>query len=450
MLASRSLLPLRLWYLFYFAAQYTQLFLPLILSSVYRFSPTQIGVVLCTRRILTSIVSPVFTSILDRTHLHRPLLVFAHFSYYALTIIASFFRQFPLVLLLFSIREMSIGGAEPAINNAAMAKLEQIHLPAANFGYLRLYGSIGWGVAAVLGSYAVDHYFSGNLLVILYIQAAIGLAVTTVVAHFIDLSPALFDQQLRRHTHPSSLSMLKTLCSPTALFCALTVTMEGVVFGAVQLTGFIYFSSLGVSTTALGVSIFTAALIEVLVFLAVPRLLRDRGGEKMLLWMGMTLTVVLLIGMSCVHKLKHVTAWFIVSETLNGGTYAIFLAAAVALINQIAPGDTMSGAQGIMTGLLNGVGPGIGAAISGVVYERYGAPTLYIGLAIAQAAVMAVGGIIGGGQKQEIGSCPNMEVTLGKQCKVYDDDSSIGTGSDEDTKLLEALQNEVRTIAGQV
>lgn len=349
------------------------------------------------RRLLIFIGAPLFTRLLDHTHLHRPLLLVAHALYYSCTLILTRVRALPLVTLTLCLRELFVAGCEPSIDNATVAKLDQLHRPSADYGRLRLYGSLGWGLASILGSLLVDYVFQGNLLVVLYIQIGIGLVVVVLVTRFMDLSPGLFQgQRERKEEEGSGLHLRQVVSTPRALFCMVAVTMQGIVLGTLQTTTFIYFGELGVSTTALGLSVFLSCFTEAVVFFFSRGLWRVLGGPQGAFNVGMGLSSVALVMYGSVHLMgSNVTWWFVAVETFNGGTYAMFLTAAVGLVSEMAPGHLASSAQGVLMGLGNGVGPSVGAALSGVLYGAVGAPAVYCGLAVVQLAVLGVPWLLG-------------------------------------------------------
>lgn len=392
--SATSLLGYKLWYLFFYAAQYTQLFLPLLLSTSFKISPSRIGLLQSLRRLTISLAAPLFTRLVDHTHLHRPLLLATHTLYYCCSLALTRVRGLPAIAAILALREIFIAGCEPTIDNATVAKLELANRSPAEYGKLRLYGSVGWGVASVLGSLLVDRVFQGDLLVVLYIQVIVGLVVIALVARGMDLSPELFyRQQLQKQRSGAALNLV--MRSPRALYCAVAVTMQGVVLGVLQMLTFIYFNAMGVTTSALGFSVFLSCFNEALVFFGCKQLWAVCGGSQGALNVGMFLSSVALVLYSVVHYARNVTLWFIVAETMNGGTYAMFLTAAVGTVNEMAPPHLATSAQGVLAALGNGVGPCIGAAVAGTLYERMGAPSIFLGLAAVQLVVLGSGVAMG-------------------------------------------------------
>lgn len=391
---STSLLPYKLWYLFYFAAQFTQLFLPLILDRVMNFSPSTIGYMMGCRRLVIFFVAPIFTWICDLTLLHRILLTIAHTSYYFCTFILSRVRSIPAVLAVIIFREAFISGCEPSVNNAAIAKIEEVSPDRDSYGKLRLWGSLGWGSASVLGSFAIDHFFAGNLVIILYLQIIIGVGVVSLTFFGLDLNPDLFIRQTERKRSTGVVLDL-VLRSPRAIFCAISVLVQGIVLGVLQMTIFIYFSSLGVSTSALGLSVFLSCGAEALLFFYDTKIWDQFGGPQSGFNIGLVASSVALAFYSLIQFSSYPTICFIMAEVFNGAIYALFFTSALAVTNEMAPPSLATSSQGALSSLYCGIGPAIGAVLSGVTYEAIGAPALYCILAVLQIFILCVPLVMG-------------------------------------------------------
>lgn len=384
----------KIWYLFYFAAQFTQLYLPLLLSEVMRYSPATIGLLISLRRLVIFFVAPMFTLLCDRTRWHRPLLIATHTCYYLCTYLLIYTRALPLVLPLILVREAFVSGCEPTVDNAAFATIEDTGGTHAGYGRLRMFGSAGWGVASLLASLLVDRVFDGDLVYVLHIQLALGVVVVAVVALGLDLSPALFARQTERKKASGAVLGL-ILASPRAAFCAVSVLAQGVVYGVLQMTLFIYFKPLGVSTTALGLSVLLSCVSEACVFAFDRALWRRLGGPQAAFNVGLGLSSVALLLYAAIPLTGRPTPFLLAVETLNGGTYALFLTSALAITNELAPPSLTTTAQGTLSAVYSGIGPAIGSGISGWLYEAFGAQALYTALAVIQLAVLAYPFVLG-------------------------------------------------------
>eukprot|EP00171_Calliarthron_tuberculosum_P005656 IDg5656t1 len=384
---------LKITYFFYFAAQLTQLFLPLILSQVMRFSLPAIGVLMAARRLILSIAAPLFTALCDRTFRHRYLLVAAHIAYYTCSVLLASLRSLPAVAFIVVIREMFVSGCEPTINNAALAAVHDTRGKPTAFGSLRLYGSVGWGAASALAPFLTDRYFGGNLATLLYFQALLGLPVVLLIYFCVDLSPALFRRQAERkavaveqYTQPGW-AHLRAL-SHHALHAMAVAVLQGAALGAIQTTSFIYFTSIGMTSSVLGAAVTLSCVAEAALFSVDAALSSRLGGASRAFSVGAAANAACLLMYAAVQYAPSPALAFMLSEVACGAAHAVFLSASLTLAEDLAPAGAATSAQGVLTALLYGIGPAIGALLAGIAYENVGAPLFYVALALAQFVLL--------------------------------------------------------------
>ena len=64
-------------------------------------------------------------------------------------------------------------------------------------------------------------------------------------------------------------------------------------------------------------------------------------------------------------------------EPLHGVTYALMWSASTSFAHSLAPPGYQASAQGLLAGVHWGLGQALGAIFGGLIYERYGAQTLF-------------------------------------------------------------------------
>lgn len=558
-----DLMALRLWYLFYFGAQFTQLFLPLVLDSVMHLSSSTIGVLMSIRRFTIFLIAPLFAVLCDATLQHRLLLLLAHGLYYACTFVLTRARALWAIAFVIVIREACIAGCEPAVNTAAFAKLAAIYNNGqgekiekenngkksmemtSRFGSLRLFGSLGWGFASLIVPVVCEQYFHSSLLPVLYAQIILGVPVLLLVGVGLDLSPGLFqqartlkavasasapdraaidgdeetgghrgdEQQQQRawdvdgnvdnnnNAHPnySSLSSHSTTmtnnstnvtvtaptrhshqmsqlhapvqkqktplptvstkstdrtpllheqkqqddhqqtlpratpssptstpsCSNTsttthlhssasvsvaspprsssatrerlALVCVLAAFEQGVVIGATQTTLQIYYLTIGISVSVIGLSVLCGCLAEGTMFLMDGHLRQIQldNLDKRFIQCGIFART---LAMFAYVAIGHIPAkWkagrtvlVVATEVMCGGSFGLFVSSVLQTANRVAPARWQTGGQGVVTSVLFGVGPAVGALVSGWLYQQVGTQWLYGGMALWNVAVVFV------------------------------------------------------------
>lgn len=290
---------------------------------------------------------------------------------------------------------------------------------AGGFGGVRAWGSFGWGVLsfAVPALCAVAFGPRANsYMPMLVAQALVGIAVVLLTTFGLDLSPRLFSHadsvtdaltspnvappsQLPDHSDPvipnptttprptSWSQRLRALWSEAdrddAISCFLASLLQGAVLGAVQTTLFLYLSSQNVPTSLLGLSVAASCLGETILFSREHSIRRSRSDRLALrsAIAGNALTLCLYACISPCPSGFPTVAALLFAEFVNGASYALFLAAAVALAARSAPKHRRAAAQGVVQCIAFGVGPAIGALLGGKLYQSIGAIPLYLFLA---------------------------------------------------------------------
>lgn len=416
---SSQVTSLKLWYLLYFGAQYTQLFIPLILQSLMSFSPATIGTLMSVRRIVVSLVAPLFSILCDVTGAHRVLIITTLICYYCSTALLSSLRALVPVALTLFLRDAFLAGVEPSVNAATLAKLYQINQRAdrpITFGDIRSFGSVGWGLMSfavpVVCSYLFPHH---PYAPILYSQVIMGIVVVAVTAFGVDLSHRLFSRYAvfsaadrAEETDEEIIAQSKLSSSPTAVVfgrriasCLAATFLQGVVIGALQTTLFLYMAQMGLSKSIMGLSTLVAAVFECTFFLIGGRWKcasadndsdpgnRDITGMRIAMSLN-ALMLILYVSLSSMPWHAAMLGVLFLSVCLSGTCSALFLSSAISVASISAPPEWRTGAQGVVQSVLFGVGPAVGAFISGICMQKFGIHVLYGGLAAADVAMVTL------------------------------------------------------------
>lgn len=350
---------------------------------------------MASRRLVLSFTAPLFTAICDQAFVHRPVLVFAHIAYYASSAFLTRLNSLAAVSVVILLREAFVSGCEPLLNNAALATIDDNsyqHNQTA-FGSLRFYGSLGWGISSTLGPIITEYFFNGNLLTLLDIQVLLGIPVVLLIMFSVDLSPELFQRQAARlseneppsEAQPSDNSALEL--SPLAIHAGLVAVTQGATLGALQTTSFIYFTSIPISPSALGIAVTLSCAAEAVLFFFDAPVIEMLGGSGATFILSAAANAFSLVLYTLVQFAPSPAIAFMLVEVFCGAAHALFLSAALDVAAKLAPPNRSSTAQGTLSSLLYGLGPAIGAFIAGISYEQMGAPMSYLILSVVQFIV---------------------------------------------------------------
>lgn len=179
-----------------------------------------------------------------------------------------------------------------------------------------------------------------------------------------------------------------------ALLCVLAAFEQGVILGATQTTLLIYFAAVGVSVSVIGLSVLVGCLSEGAMFCADSLIRRYYNSDKRFIQAGILVNAFSLLSYITVSHVSR-DGWYrnglvLVTEIIGGGSYALFVSSMVQTANRVAPRKWQTGGQGIVTSVLYGVGPAVGALLSGWLYQQFGIGLLYGGMAVWNVVVIGV------------------------------------------------------------
>lgn len=367
------------------------------------------------RRIVVSLFAPLFSVLCDLTGAHRMLIITTLICYYCSTAVLSSLRSLVAVALTLFLRDAFLAGVEPSINAATLAKLYQVNErghQSTTFGDIRSFGSVGWGLMSFLVPVVCSYMFPQQPYVpILYSQVAMGVVVVLVTAFCVDLNQTLFSRYAvasvaERADETDDAVLQSKQLTNTGFgreigYCLGATFLQGVVIGALQTTLFLYLAQLGLSKSVMGFSTLVAATFECAFFLLGGkwksaslddgRSSYNRDVSRMKIAISLNALMLLLyLSMASVPSGFLALGVLFLSVCLSGSCSALFLSSAISVASTSAPPEWRTGAQGVVQSVLYGVGPAVGAFISGMCMEKWGINVLYGGLAAADVAMVTL------------------------------------------------------------
>jgi len=293
---------------------------------------------------------------------------------------------------------MLVMGALTFFWSAALPLVETLtfsHLREAGgqYGRIRLWGSIGF-ILAVLGTGALlDFLPVDRVLAVCWLLAAGNFALALTLPEVASVV---------RHSGQSGLIGLFRQKRVQALFAAsfAMAAAHGVfyVFFSIHLAG------LGYSKGEVGLLWTLGVMAEILVFLAMPRLIGHLCLRRiLLLCFAAAILRFLLIGWGAGWVVLVVLA-----QLLHALTFGAHHAASVAAVNAWFSGQAQARGQAFYSSLSFGAGGLIGGLIGGRMWESAGASWSFsVSAAFALAGLLLiVFGVSGGGDSGETGTAP--------------------------------------------
>lgn len=239
------------------------------------------------------------------------------------------------------------------------------HLATTNGHYsrIRMWGSLGFIVAAVILGFMID---SAGIASLLWFLLAVQ------VSLFV-LSYTLPEPVVAPHEH-DHFSIWQVIKQPNVIAllvgCSLMVTAHGVLYNFYS----IYLSEHGYSKGTIGLLWSVGVICEIGIFMLMPKIMA-RFSLKAILLTSLVLAVIrfTLIGVS-VDNL-----WMIIlAQTLHAATFGSFHAASVEVVTQFFKGRHQAKGQAIYNSVAYGVGGAIGGIAGGYALQYLGGQQTFV------------------------------------------------------------------------
>ncbi|HYN53906.1 MAG TPA: MFS transporter [Methylotenera sp.] len=243
------------------------------------------------------------------------------------------------------------------------------HLATTNGHYsrIRMWGSLGFIVAAVILGFMIDAAGIHSLLwFLLLVQMTL----------FV-LSYTLPDPKIEAHEH-DHFSIWQVIKQPNVIAllvgCSLMVTAHGVLYNFYS----IYLSEHGYSKGMIGLLWAVGVICEIGIFMLMPKILA-RFSLKTVLLISLALAVIRfsLIGIAVDN-----IWWLIVAQSLHAATFGSFHAASVEVITKFFNGRHQAKGQAIYNSVAYGIGGTIGGVAGGFALQYFGGQKTFMLAAI--------------------------------------------------------------------
>jgi len=348
----------KIFYFLYFAAAASLMpFLSLYYQSL-GMTGRQIGALTGVVPLVMMFSAPLWGGLADVTQRHRLSLLLAIAGTWAAVLALSQPVTFSGLLLLVMVYAFFIAPIIPLMDNSVLALLGTRK---AEYGRLRVWGGLGWAVAAtLLGPVLQRAGLSWAFYSFLLFMFA-----TFIVAWQLPVLPGAAGQAYR-----AGLRILLT--SPRFLLLLAVALVYGVSLSIFLNYLFLYLEALNASRTLMALSLTTATISELPLWYVTHRLMQRWGINRML--------AIALLAM-CIRAFAYAVItipWLVLPiNLLHGVSFALLWAAGVASADAIAPPGLGATAQGLFAGMVMGLGASLGAFAGGAMYDTIGPVALF-------------------------------------------------------------------------
>jgi len=358
------------YFCFYAAAAALLPFLALYYESL-GLSGRQIGFLAGISPLVGLVGAPLWGALADISRRHKLIWTITIAGAIIMALVLSQVSYFLLLIPTLIVFALFTSPIIPLTDNAVMTLLADRK---DQYGRQRIWGAIGWGIAAPLIGQLIDnrglHWacwgYAGIMLVGLLIVQKIPIDQVS--------QPVPFWQGARR------------LLSNRAWLLFLFLVFVGGAGGAVIHNYlFLYMNELGASKTMMGVALSIATVSELPVLFYANRLLA-RWSAKGLFVFGTLIYVVRALALSFIQM-----PWMIlITQLLHGLSFAAIWVSGVSYTDEISPPGLGATAQGILSGVFMGISAATGAILGGILYQDFGGAIMYRTMAFAVAVSILI------------------------------------------------------------
>lgn len=318
----------------------------------------QIGLLAGIPPLLGLIAAPLWGALADATQQHKRLLALAVVGTAGAVALLSQIASLGWLVPVVALYAFCNTPIMPLVDNSVLLLLGDRK---ADYGKHRLWGAVGWGVAApVLGAlierFGLSWAFSAALLL---------LGSCLYAVQRLAVQPVSMGQ-------PFWQGMRFFVTRWPWIVFLITLFLNGVAAGVGHNFLFLYLDQLHASKTLMGLSLLVEAVSEVPVFFFGNRLLQRWGARGLLL---------VALGANALRMFSYAlmpAAWLVLPiHLLHGLTFSAMWIAGVSYANRAAPPGMGATAQGLLSGVSLGLAGATGALVGGVLYEWSGPALMF-------------------------------------------------------------------------
>lgn len=316
------------------------------------------------------IATPMVAYLADRSGDHRRVVIILAWSGLACTILLSqSFHLWPIILFS-TLMALTTSSIMPLTETVAMRAVCAHGL---DYGRMRLWGSISFIVATLIGGAAIEQW-TGSVVIWLLVGA---IFMTALAAHVLPRPEGLVTTSARPRISRTDVAALVT--SPLFLLFLTACGLVQAAHAVFYVYGVLHWRGLGLSATWTGVLWAIAVIAEILLFArsgAVLKILSPLG----LIALGACAAVLRWIAMA----FDPPFAALVVLQILHALTFGATHIGTVHFIAQNIPPERAGTAQALQASVTAGIAMGGATLLAGQLYGPFGAKA-YLAMAVLGA-----------------------------------------------------------------
>lgn len=348
-------------FFFFFGAFATVAPLVVLYYQELGFSGAQIGLISGFTPLVTTVSAPFWANLADRRQIHTRLFGLLFLAVVVVLAVFPLFRGFlPIfaLLILFSFFN------SPFASFTDTATMHMLGDEKGRYGSIRLGGTFGFGIAAVLTGLFVERY---------EISFAFYIAAVLFIFAFLTSRKLEFGKAEASSGRDVQISMLSLIRERPLMLLMAIALASGIGFSAMSTYFYPYMAGLGARESLMGNALFVGTLAEIPILLFSAWIFK-RFRPYTLLILATLITGARLV----VFGLNEVPNLVLVIQLFNGLTFTLMWMAGVAYADKHAPVNRKATVQGLFGAMTFGIGAAIGGFLGGVLLEEIGGNGLFL------------------------------------------------------------------------
>jgi MFS transporter, PPP family, 3-phenylpropionic acid transporter len=339
-------------YFLYYAAAATLLPFLTIYYQDLGLTGTQIGFLASMPPLLSLVSAPFWGVVSDRRKQRKLSLLIAISGAILLALTLSAVRGFIWLIPTVMLFSFFVSPIMPLVDTTTISLLGG---QKERYGRLRLWGAVGWGVAAPIVGWLIE---ADGATWSFWAYAAL-MALGFLIA--------LSVPETGRIEANSQTELRISLASPRWLLFLIIAFLGGMSLSMISNFLFLFLRQLGADEFSLGLTLTVATLSELPILFFSNRLL-SRWNERQLMGAALWCFAIRALAYSFIG-----VPWVaLLIQLLHGPTFSLMWIAGVSYADRIAPVGLEATAQGLFSGVMLGVGSAAGAFLGGLLYEHVG------------------------------------------------------------------------------
>lgn len=335
------------------------------MNEVVGLSLSHIGVIMSVLPLISLVFQPLWGGLSDYTGKTRTILQILMVTNACIAALITWFTKDTTVILIYFVYQIFMCGQNPLTDTLAIGYVNS--KPNHSFGFIRTWGSIGYGIGAFVVAQVASLW---GLKWIFYIST-MGFLMSFVLSFSLKSTNQV---HVKSHFKKDISTLLK---QKSYLFVLVYgFLLLGTFFGSDQYLG-LYVRSHGIDVSKLGIITFIAVCVEVPFIFNSKKLIQRFGAIKLLVFMNVVAILrMTLLGFSSTFFM------FALAGILRGVVVGIFIPIFIEIICEITPKAVVGSAISINSAISSGIANFVFTLLGGMIADYFGYHILFFGFGV--------------------------------------------------------------------